>query len=150
MNVADAAYKTVHDYPGGADALAARIGTTGPVLRNKVNPTNDRNKLTLEEAVEIADFTNDDRMLQTWASRRGKILVDAEPADVRSSVIDCVLDAQAKEGMLSSVLLSALSDGSINEREMREIQAAAIAVQSAVLHLVARCEAAKIKPASHA
>ena len=37
MNITDAAYNTVHDYPGGASALAARMGIKSPaVLNSKV------------------------------------------------------------------------------------------------------------------
>ncbi len=37
MNIVDAAYHTVHDYPGGANALAPRMGIKSPaVLNSKV------------------------------------------------------------------------------------------------------------------
>ena len=36
MNVKDATHATVHDYPGGAESLAPRMGIKSPqVLRNK-------------------------------------------------------------------------------------------------------------------
>ena len=42
MNILDAAYHTVHDYKGGANALAPRMGMKSPaVLNSKVNPITD-------------------------------------------------------------------------------------------------------------
>lgn len=52
MNVKDATHATVHDYPGGAESLAPRMGIKSPqVLRNKVNPTTDTHHLRLDEAI---------------------------------------------------------------------------------------------------
>lgn len=34
MNLADAAYNTVHDYPGGASSLAPRLGMSSHMLSN--------------------------------------------------------------------------------------------------------------------
>lgn len=50
MNVTDAAYDTVHQHPGGSEALAPRLGISAAVLRGKVNPNSDRNLLSLQEA----------------------------------------------------------------------------------------------------
>lgn len=38
-SVLDAVYRTVRAYPGGAESLAPRLGTTANVLRNKVSLT---------------------------------------------------------------------------------------------------------------
>lgn len=43
MNVTDAAYVTVHQYPGGSEALTPRLGMSAAVLRGKVNPNGDSN-----------------------------------------------------------------------------------------------------------
>ena len=54
MNIIDAAYHTVHDYPGGATALALRLGIKSPaVLNSKVNPNTDTHHITLVEAIKI-------------------------------------------------------------------------------------------------
>jgi hypothetical protein len=59
MNSIDAAYSTVHDYPGGSESLGPRVGISPAVLRNKVNPNNDTHHLTFAEARRIADMTGD-------------------------------------------------------------------------------------------
>ncbi|WP_341772648.1 phage regulatory CII family protein, partial [Burkholderia pseudomallei] len=47
MNIIDAAYAVVHDYPGGSESLAPRLGMSAAVLRNKVNPNNATHHLGL-------------------------------------------------------------------------------------------------------
>lgn len=142
MNVADAAYAVVHDYPGGTESLAPRLGMSGAVLRNKANPHCDTHRLALDEAVRITDITNDDRMLRAWAAHRGQALVDLDVGEPRGPVVAHVLDMQTHEGELSRVLASALADGVITPNEMRAIDAAALDVQGALLGLVNRLMAA--------
>lgn len=142
MNIDDAAYATVHDYPGGSESLAPRLGTSGAVLRNKVNPNNATHRLTLAEAVQLSDIANDDRMLQSWAALRGKALVDIVPRDDARSVVAHVLQMHASEGELSRVLNDALADGVITQTEMRAINDAAFDVQGALISLVGRLVAA--------
>ena len=71
MNVTDAADATVHDYPGGSESLAPRMGMSAAVLRNKVNPGNDRNHLSLSEADRLMRVTGDHRILQALADQHG-------------------------------------------------------------------------------
>ena len=64
MNVKDATHATVHDYPGGAESLAPRMGIKSPqVLRNKVNPATDTHHLRLDEAVRMMAVTGDYRII---------------------------------------------------------------------------------------
>src|SRR5690606_4424393 len=78
MNVIDAAYSTVHDYPGGAEALAARMGKSAAVLRSKVNPNTSTHHLTLAEADEILGKTRDLRMLHALAANHGCVVLPAD------------------------------------------------------------------------
>lgn len=142
MNVADAAYAVVHDYPGGTESLAPRLGMSGAVLRNKVNPHCDTHRLALDEAVRITDITGDDRMLRAWAAHRGQALASLNVGDADGAVMGYVLEVHAHEGELSRVLASALADGVISQNEMRAIDAAALDVQGALLGLVNRLMAA--------
>lgn len=68
MNILDAAYNTVHDYKGGASALAPRMGIKSPaVLNSKVNPNTHTHHITLLEAVKLMEITGDYRILQEYA-----------------------------------------------------------------------------------
>ena len=73
MNLADAVYRTVHEYPGGATALAARMGMSSNMLSNKVNPNNDTHHLRLDEANTLMSFTNDYRILHAQAETHSKV-----------------------------------------------------------------------------
>lgn len=144
MNVQDAAYHVVHAYEGGADALAVRLGTSAAVLRNKVNPTNDRNVLSLEEAVEITDFANDDRILYAWAAHRGKVLVDQADADAHTgrSLFACILGLNRGQGDMAKTLQDALADGKITPNELDAIERIAIDLQTRISHLARSARAA--------
>ncbi|MFH7611555.1 hypothetical protein RA272_29150, partial [Pseudomonas syringae pv. tagetis] len=69
MNVTDAAYDTVHQYPGGSEALAPRLGMSAAVLRGKVNPNTDRNLLSLQEADALMARTGDFRILHALCAQ---------------------------------------------------------------------------------
>lgn len=75
MNIIDAAHALVHDYPGGSESLAPRLGMSAAVLRNKVNPNNQTHHLSLNEAVKATDVANDERVLEAWAAERGSAVV---------------------------------------------------------------------------
>lgn len=69
--IEDAAYNTVHDYPGGAEALAPRMGKSAKVLDSKVNRNEFKHHLTLHEAVQIMGLTGDHRMLRAICRHLG-------------------------------------------------------------------------------
>jgi hypothetical protein len=76
MNILDAAYHTVHDYPGGASALAPRLGKSHATLSHEVRPpANSQAKLGLRDAQRIMALTGDYRILQAQAAELGFFLV---------------------------------------------------------------------------
>ena len=56
MSVLDALYTAARQYPGSVEALAARLGKSPKVLRNKLTPDADSHHLTLEEALVIIEM----------------------------------------------------------------------------------------------
>lgn len=141
MNTADAAYSTVHDYPGGTESLGPRIAMSAAVLRGKVNPNNDRNVLSLDEASRIMGVTGDHRILQALAAEHGytlqKVEVEASPGDV----LRTLLRANAAEGEFDRVLGEALADGLITPNELKQINEAGAAQQGATMVLLAKLRA---------
>lgn len=150
MNITDAAYKTVKDSPGGAEALATRLITTndkgeekpmsGAVLRNKVNPNNTTHKLGWEEASEIMGLTGDHRMLHALAAEHGYTLQRME-AEGMPSVMGAMLENAAKQGAFAQALQDALADELISENEMKAISGAGTAQIEAMTNLLARLRA---------
>lgn len=71
MNVIDAAYNVVHDYPGGADSLGPRVGKSGTTLSHEVNRTGTA-KFGLETAEKVTVMSKDYRILETFAANCGR------------------------------------------------------------------------------
>jgi len=117
--VTDAAYRLVHEYPGGAQSLAPRIGIASPrVLDNKVNPNSAHHKLTLDEAVAATDMSGDLRVLQAWAAHCGQLLVpvfDGLASD--EALLDTYTTLIRELGEFSGVFHDAIADGEITRRE---------------------------------
>jgi hypothetical protein len=121
MSVRDAAFHTVHDYPGGAMALSTRLGVNGMTLSHQVNPNNSsRYSLSIEKAVEIQMFTQDFRMLHAMARSLGHVCVqidEIEEQNVLASIADTVKEFS---GYLTSVTQS-VADSRVTDNEMRDI-----------------------------
>ena len=56
------------DYRGGITALALTMERSATILANKLNPNNTTNLITLEEAAEIIELTQDTKTLNALAA----------------------------------------------------------------------------------
>lgn len=134
MDVLDAAYNTVHNYAGGADSLAPRIGvSSGQMLRNKVNPSQEQNHLSLAEAARIVGITGDKSIPDAFACMVGCVLIPlvefSEVSDM--ALLETYTKLMKELGDFSQEFHQTLSDGRITQSEigrldqhMREFQAA--------------------------
>jgi hypothetical protein len=125
ISVTDAAYHTVHDYPGGAPALSSRLGIGSPrVLDNKVNPNSDSHKLTLGEAVKLQAITGDDRILHAMAYTLGFIAVPVCPFEGVSDM--ALLESYSKMmkeiGEFNAVFHDAFADGKLTRAEVNTMR----------------------------
>lgn len=143
MNVADAAYAVVHDYPGGSESLAPRIGMSAAVLRNKVNPNCSTHHLTVAEADRITGVTGDMRIAHAFVGgHRGVVVVlgDAEDAS-DMAVLEVMASLWSSNGALGTEVHGALADGQLTGVELERIRAAAYGLQAKVIGLINRLEA---------
>lgn len=144
MNVADAAYAVVHDYPGGASSLAPRLGMSPAVLNSKVNPNTTTHHLTLAEAVAATVMTDDDRIFKSVAQEIGRMLMPlpcaADDAASDMAVLELVAAVWSGQGDLGSVIHRALGDGVVTQRELSELRTVAFAAQTRIAELVRRFE----------
>lgn len=144
MNTVDAAYHTVHDYPGGSESLGPRVGISAAVLRNKINraPQKDgkRHHLTLEEAVRITDFTDDNRILQAWARQRGFLLVKAPEgaSECDMSMLEKVAAFMVASGLFGKEIYDSLSDSRVDQSEVCRVEDAGNRVMTEVAEVVQR------------
>ena len=113
MNLADAVYRTVHEYPGGATALAARMGMSSNMLSNKVNPNNDTHHLRLDEANTLMSFTNDYRILHAQAETHSKVCIHL-PECLEKKELDkfeMLLEVGARNGDMFDLIKKSRLDG---------------------------------------
>ncbi len=141
MNVTDAAYDTVHQYPGGSEALAPRMGMSAATLRGKVNPNTDRNLLSLQEADTLMARTGDYRILHALCAEHGFIAqrVDAPES---GSLITALLAAAAAKGDLAELISEAMADNRITPNEADAITRACQQVMAALVQVSQHAEAA--------
>lgn len=124
MNITDAAYNTVHDYPGGASAIAPRLGIKSPaVLNSKVNPNTDTHHLTLAEASKIMAITGDFRILQSLNAEHGKVSIDLPviPEFRDIALTDLVLSIGMGGGDVCAVFKEMMADGRITQGEAMDM-----------------------------
>lgn len=121
MNVSDAAYITGHDYPGGTAALGPRIGVSGNVLSNKLNPNINTHHLTLSEAMRIMAITGDLRMLHAMASELG-VMIKPMPMVADESLLSALAHTANEFGQYLTAINDALKDGRITKLELRKVE----------------------------
>ncbi|WP_449284192.1 phage regulatory CII family protein [Luteimonas qiangzhengi] len=143
----DAAYATVHDYPGGAGSLAPRIGTTQAVLNSKVNPNTTTHHLTLAEAVKLMVLTGDKRMLHAIAMESGDVVVEGAAAlpACDMAVLEAMTGVFARAGQVGANVHTALADGRVTRKELAAIERQAYALQQKAVALVHKLAALQVQ-----
>ncbi|WP_255504190.1 YmfL family putative regulatory protein [Caballeronia sp. EK] len=135
MNITDAAYAVVHDYPGGTESLAPRLGMSAAVLRNKVNPNNTTHHITLAEAVRTTDITGDERILTAWAVDRNAVVVHLpEPSSEpdNEELLEKFLKLTSHYGALAKRHQEATQDGEVDDEEMADLRRIGNAIHQTV------------------
>lgn len=121
LSVRDAAYHTVHDYPGGALALAMRLGMNGMTLSHQVNPNNaGRYNLSIEKAAEIQMFTQDFRILHAMARSLSHVCIQLNEVDEQNVLASIAETVKEFSEYLTSVTQS-VADDRVTDNEMRDI-----------------------------
>src|SRR4051812_31871314 len=108
MNVAHAAYDTVHEHEGGAAAVAARIGVGRQVLVNKLNPQNTTHHLTLDEAVRLIKVTGDFRLMHALADEFKGVFIPLPDQGGASTVVGHISEMSLEFGSLIKEVASDL------------------------------------------
>lgn len=123
LSVRDAAYHTVHDYPGGAMALGVRLGVNGMTLSHQVNPNNvGKFSLSIEKATDIQALAEDYRILHSMARELGHVAMKVDHAEEENVMANIADTVKEFAGYLTSVT-DAVADGRVTDNELREIDA---------------------------
>ena len=144
MDVMDAAYDTVHDYPGGSESLAPRVNINARVLRNKVDRKCETHHLTINEARRIMARTNDHRMLVALNDEFGYLPpIPRLPFDGVSdlALLETYTKLMSKLGEFSREFHASIADGRVTKVELDELTTDLRAFQSAAEELLARVRA---------
>lgn len=138
MKITDAAYMVGHDYPGGAGALADRMGIVRAVFNSKLNPNTQTHHLTLVEALKMQQLAGRFDVLFAMAEACGFVCLPV-PGEIHDN-IDRDIAALCKEfGDYVSSVSCAIDDGRVSpnelrrcEKELAEMLAAAQVLQAAL------------------
>lgn len=124
MNITDAAYAVAHDYPGGTESLGPRMGISGALLRNKVNPNQSINHLTLAEALRMSVVTNDRRIVEAFARELGLVCLEVPAAEncADGEVIEMMSESMKTFGDIGAAITDTFSDGRVESHEARRVR----------------------------
>ena len=124
MHITDAAYAVAHDYPGGTESLAPRLGMSGAVLRNKVNPNNTTHHLSLAEAVRMSQITGDPRIAEAIANELGFALVKTPSMEEcnDAAIVELMGAAWATHGDVGTEICKTLEDGRVELAEVDRVE----------------------------
>jgi hypothetical protein len=155
MKTIDAAYHVVHDYPGGALALAPRLGKHASSLNNEVNPPTDRApgapmpKLGIVDAIKITELTRDARIVAAFNGECGYCaplpLPHSSTCDgsVRE-LLDRGAELSGKIASLFCEFQKDIADGEVTPAELEAFESSALTMIAATGEL-ARCMRVKME-----
>lgn len=124
MNIKDAAYAVAHDYPGGTESLAPRIGMSGAILRNKVNPNNSTHHLSLAEALRMSEITGDRRIAESFARELGLVCVELPIPEncADADVIELMAKTWETNGDIGREVNKTFEDGRVEHHEVKRVK----------------------------
>lgn len=134
MKTTDAAYLVVHDYPGGAESLAPRIGKRASSLCHEVRPGDSTAKLGLEDAFRISEVTADHRILFAFAEALGYRVVRVDEAPQAANLLEAAARFSRETGEALAAMSAAIEGGTTANEILRfEAEVGQIAPAALVL-----------------
>lgn len=126
MNVLDAFYETVTDYPGGFKSLAPRLGISAQVLRNKADPDCTTNKPLLVEADRIMSYAKDYRILHALAENHGFVCykMESDQPVGDAALVDLMAGTMKSGGDVGAAVMVAIADGKVERVEVERVAGA--------------------------
>lgn len=142
MNARDAFHATVHNSPGGCEALAARMDVAAGVLRNKANPNSTYHKPTLDDIERVMVLTGDASVLHALAASVSHVCmrVNTEIAVSDVAVLELVAKAWSASSEVGAEVYATLADGIVEAHEVQRVKSAVYRTTQALNEMVARLE----------
>lgn len=125
MDLLDAAALTVRNYPGGVDAIAARLGKKPGTLRHEVRPPKGATaKLGLLDAIDMVEMSDDWTIINAIMARAGGIALRLPQTGEIDSLTGQRMARVAKEfADLMAEVADCAADGRITPNEFKRINA---------------------------
>ncbi len=150
MDVNMAAFRLVHDAPGGAAALAPVLGKRADTLSHEVSPNYPSAKLGLADAVTLSEWTGDRQVLNAFAATMGCCVVPLVAEVPGAEGAAAYTAALASEfGELMAACAAGLADGTVTDNERERIEREGAELMSALQRLLGEVRAINLagKPA---
>ncbi len=147
LNLQMACYHAVHDFPGGAIAVAAMAGTNMQVLQHKLNPNLTTHNINVRDLQTICELTGDERILQTVCSYFNAAyfrLPEIEGAD-NTSLLEKSADLTRELGELMQQVSASLMDGRVNDAEVAAMDKALMELITAGKTLIEQAKSIGVK-----
>jgi prepilin-type processing-associated H-X9-DG protein len=101
--------------------------SSGALLRNKVNlnrTPDNRNVLSLAEAVRMTDLTGDKRIVEAWARQLGMILIEMPTPEncADADVIELMAQTWETNGDIGREVNATFADGRVEQDEVRRVR----------------------------
>lgn len=116
-----AAFQTVNQWCGGAQALGPIVGINGSVLAHKVSLTDEANQLTVPQARTIMQATDDYRMLVGLAQDLNHTCTQQTGAKAPMALDLAIAQATKEFGEYLSAVSAAVADRVVTPNELRRI-----------------------------
>lgn len=140
MNVFDAAYNIGHDYPGGAEALAHRMGIVPAVFRSKLNPNSTTNHVTLADAMKLQNLTGRTDIVEAMADELGGVFMPL-PTISDEDLSHAIRKAVAEFGNYMQMVDAALDDDRVTKNEAKWLASGMLEMIARATHLQAMLQA---------
>lgn len=137
MTVADAIYHTVHNYPGGVVALAARMGVSANTLTHKANPNNDTHHMRPDELVAIQFFSGNYAVLHAMAAALNHSATPASRDQSDGDPVEAFMHQQRAQGEYCAAMADALQADCPTPNAVRRVSVMAQDLIATIGHQVA-------------
>jgi hypothetical protein len=143
MNIQDAAHRIGHEYPGGAVALAHRMGIGPVVFNSKLNPNTLTHHLTLAEAQRMQQLTGRTDILEAMADELGYVIVKIPECIHDIDIAKATRRAVVEFGQWMEEIDKSLEDGSVTQNELKAIEKELVEMMSQAQNLTAALSSIK-------
>ena len=143
MNIQDAAHRIGHEYPGGAVALAHRMGIGPVVFFSKLNPNTLTHHFTLTEAQRMQQLTGRTDILEAMADELGYVIVKIPECAHDIDIAKATRRAVVEFGQWMEEIDKSLEDGSVTQNELKAIEKELVEMMSQAQHLTAALSSIK-------